>query len=282
MKKFFYIILLGAMMLIFLGCRNSSDVEEFDIPPITQSVPAISMYVSENLCADQETYVKVNVSQGASGSLLLMLSSDNGKTWNVEAETERCKSENEFYILLPKGSYLLKAVLKSDLSGCESESFKRIVSDCIGCEELFLEPNLCGDDFLVPSGEKKRFSVEYYVTACGEKYTELNLNGSLINNAVYVSSYPEGAEVIQENNLTVITWNIGNVKKDFNQIYVVTFDYFVPERPSGTHIPLTGSWILSGTTIDGLNVSAGNYNEIYVQIDSNEIINIKTDIAERR
>jgi hypothetical protein len=224
----------------------------------------------EVLCAGQEILVKVNINNGATGTLILMISSDNGLDWNMAAETENSHPENEFYISFHKGAYLLKAVLKSDLSGCESDNYNRVVTECFGCNELFLEPNLSGNDFLVVPGERKRFTVEYNVVACGDEYNQMNLHGSLIENAIYKSSFPEGAEIQYDDQQTLISWKIGDITDDFSQTYQITFEYLIPDSPTGTHIPLTGSWVLDGKTSRGLPVAAGDCNEIYVQVNNSD------------
>jgi hypothetical protein len=272
MKKFFYMILLAVMMLVFLGCKKSSEIVEPDTSlKVTQLQTEVTLSVPENICAGQEFTVKVSVNNGASGKLQLLWSADNGSSWKKAAETKECKEENEFYLTRKSGSYLFKAGF--DPAGCsgypegESGIIERKVTECLDCDEILIEPDLSVGSFIVKPGELITFTAEYNITACDDDYKELVLQGGLIAGAVYKSSFPEGAEVKFNNKNTIIEWNIGDVELGFSKRYKVTFDYLIPAAESGTHIPLTGGFIVQAKTAEGLSVRTGDYNEIFIQVE---------------
>jgi hypothetical protein len=268
MKKFFYITILLIMVILFAGCQKNSEVVEPDTSiKKVQSVPVISLSIPDNLCAGQMFSARVKIDQPASGVIKIMSSSDNGISWKKAAETKDCSTENDFYITLKKGKYKMMAQYESPaFPSVQTEETEIKVSDCLDCEEILLEPNLIGSDFLVSPGDLKTFTVEYSVTVCDQDYYGLKIQGGLIANAVYRSSYPEGAEVKQEDRNTIITWNIGDAEAGIEKTYSVTFEYVIPEASAGTHIPLTSGWIVKGKNSEEVPVTTGDYNEIYIQI----------------
>jgi hypothetical protein len=270
MNRIFYFLLLAVFVVLFLGCQNNSEVVEPDLSMKVQPVPEVTVNMPEIICAGEQFAVKVSVSKNAQGMLRLMISSDNGISWKQAAEKKECNPENEFYIRLINGLYKLQVLyfpeIYSDFSENYSEIIERKVSDCLNCEEILLEPNLTGGDFLVSPGRRNTFTVEYGVTACDQDYKELKLQGKLIANAVYLSSYPEGAEVNYKNQNCFISWNIGDIETGYSKTFSITFEYLIPGASSGTHIPLTGGWVVTGKNEEGIPVSTGDHNEIFIQI----------------
>jgi hypothetical protein len=267
-KKFFYILFLFSMMLVFLGCMDNSDLVDPEIVFKNIETPvSLELVVPENLCVDQKFSIKVNIDKYTSGMLRVMTSSNEGRSWRKTAETTEIKEENIFNLKLRKGSYLFRAEFIGDkytvLMPSESQTVEREVIECLDCEEILIEPNLTAGSFLVKPGEHITYTVEYSVTVCEEDFSGIKLNGGIIKDAVYKSSSPEGAEV--RNN--TLYWNIGDTEKGFHKIYSVTFEYNIPDVPSATQIPITSGWTVEGKRADGTAVKTGDYNEIFVQAE---------------
>jgi len=134
------------------------------------------------------------------------------------------------------------------------------------CEGLILEPDLRGDNLVVKAGEKKQFTVEYSIIACGQNYSDLKLKGELVKKAVYMDCVPGNVSLHFKNENTFFNWNIEELSAGNKMSFSVTFEFEIPDVPYGTMIPLTGGWVVEGKSSSGDMVTTGNYNEIFVQV----------------
>jgi hypothetical protein len=262
-----------AMLYFMSGCEKNADVvDPGSSYKTSSSKPFVTMLLPENICANEEFSAYVGVDQNALGKLQIFISTNDGISWELAAETQPkdCKNQADFYLTLPSGAYSFRANYApagcGNLAASQSEILKRNVTECLECDALTLEPNLSGSNYIVNAGETKSFTVEYTVIACDQDYYDLKLQGGLVAKADYKSSYPEGANIRTLNQNSVISWSVGDIQKNHTMTFRITFEFKIPQVPYGTMVPITGGWTISGKTADGIPVSSGDNNEIFVQV----------------
>lgn len=267
MKKTFYILSLILLIIIFNSCQKNGEVVEPD-SVLKNSIPPddLALSIPDNICAGKEFAISLDIKSNIPGFLQLMISQNDGKSWEVVGKTSEKKYSDDFYLTLDLGNYKIKGIYKSIVDGRDIEISSGVQSleipECLECESLVLEPNLTGSDYIVYSGHLKTFTTEYIIAACDQDYYDLTLRGKLISRASFKSSSPD-AEAGSDKE---IIFRIGDLKAGFTKTCKITFEYKIPEAPYGTLIPLTDGWVLEGKNTDGSTVITGGNNEIFVQI----------------